>query len=78
MSLPSLLALAERRGDTSLVDRARVARVADLNLLMMAELAGSGARYVSLYRTLCPQDIQSCVAVTPGEGAPVQFDYPAN
>lgn len=75
LPLPHVLALAEHRQDGSLVDRARVGGIAELDRLMAARLADSGARYISLYRALCPADGPGCVTVTPQEGIPVQFDY---
>ncbi len=73
--LPRILAMAERRADATVIDRARVPGIAELDRLMGETLAGTGAIYLSLYRALCPSGSSACKSVTAGDGVPIQYDY---
>ena len=71
ISLPRLLALSLERRDPSVISRARLPQTADLDRSFADAFRGSGATYVSVYRTMC--DARDCVTTTL-RGAPVQFD----
>ena len=70
ISLPRLLAVAEVRGDSSAVARARIDDMMEVDRHFARALPAAGVRYVSLYDAMCDAE---CASVT-SDGIPLQFD----
>jgi peptidoglycan/LPS O-acetylase OafA/YrhL len=71
-ALPRLLAQAMYDGDNGLPSRHHRDEPRDVDRKMRQALAGSGARYVSLYDAVCPKG--ACTLWTADDN-PLQFDY---
>jgi hypothetical protein len=69
--LPRTLVVATVAHDPSIVERDRSAEISRTDKLFAAALAGSSARYYSIYEAICPRD--RC-QVRDSRGMPVEFD----
>jgi hypothetical protein len=70
--VPRLLAMSIIKNDPKMLDRARRAGQDDRDALYAARLAGTGATYFSMYRTLCPGS--ACIS-SDDDGMPLNSDY---
>jgi len=70
--LPRLMAMSLIKGDPELVARSRDGNQQALDETFAAGLRDSGARYVSIYKAMCPDS--GCI-IFDDAGMPVQFDY---
>lgn len=71
-NLPWILAVSAMRQDPSMLNRLQVAQQKDTDRTLLGQLEGSGIRYFSIYKAICPDE--TCLRVD-GSGQPLAFDY---